>query len=88
MRSRSRSTRRTMTSISSSILSISDGWLMRPQRHVGDVQQAVDAAEVDERAEVGDVLDHARADLALLDLGEQRLLLLLALLLDAACGAR
>jgi hypothetical protein len=27
--------------------------------HVGDVQQAVDAAEVDERAEVGDVLDRA-----------------------------
>jgi hypothetical protein len=32
-------------------------------RHVGDVQQAVDAAEVDERAEVGDVLDDALADL-------------------------
>ena len=28
-------------------------------RHVGDVQQAVDAAEVDERAVVGDVLDDA-----------------------------
>src|SRR5207302_9632033 len=27
--------------------------------HVGDVQQAVDAAEIDERAEVGDVLDDA-----------------------------
>jgi hypothetical protein len=37
--------------------------------HVGDVQQAVDAAEVDERAEVGDVLDHARAELTDLDLG-------------------
>ena len=44
-----------------------DGWLMRPQRHVGDVEQAVDAAEVDERAEVGDVLDHALADLTFLD---------------------
>ena len=32
--------------------------------HVGDVQQAVDAAQVDERAELGDVLDHALADLA------------------------
>ena len=32
--------------------------------HVGDVQQAVDAAEVDERAELGDVLDHALAELA------------------------
>ena len=31
--------------------------------HVGDVQQAVDAAEVDERAVVGDVLDHAFAGL-------------------------
>jgi hypothetical protein len=32
--------------------------------HVGDVQQAVHAVEVDERAEVGDVLDRALADLA------------------------
>ena len=32
--------------------------------HVGDVQQAVDAAQVDERAELGDVLDHALAELA------------------------
>ena len=32
--------------------------------HVGDVQQAVDAAQVDERAEVGDVLDRALANLA------------------------
>src|SRR5262249_40250549 len=31
-------------------------------RHVGDVQQAVDAAEVDERAVLGDVLDHAVHD--------------------------
>ncbi len=28
-------------------------------RHVGDVEQAVDAVEVDERAEIGDVLDRA-----------------------------
>ena len=33
--------------------------------HVGDVQQAVDAAQVDEGAVVGDVLDHAVDDLAL-----------------------
>ena len=46
--------------------------------HVGDVQQAVDAAQVDERAEVGDVLDLALAELADLDLVEQLLLLLLA----------
>jgi hypothetical protein len=40
-------------------------------RHVGDVQQAVDTAEVDERAEVGDVLDGARDDVALLDRAHQ-----------------
>ena len=34
-------------------------------RHVGDVEQAVDAAEVDEGAEVGDVLDDALAHLVL-----------------------
>ena len=36
--------------------------------HVGDVQQAVDAAQVDERAELGDVLDDALAELADLEL--------------------
>ena len=30
-----------------------------PPGNVGDVQQAVDAAEIDERALVGNVLDHA-----------------------------
>jgi hypothetical protein len=35
-----------------------DGWLTRA-RHVGDVQQAVDAAEIDERTVIGDVLDDA-----------------------------
>src|SRR5690606_5795325 len=35
-------------------------------RHVRDVEQAVDAAEVDEGAVVGEVLDHAFDDLALL----------------------
>src|SRR5688500_9027885 len=50
--------------------------------HVGDVQQAVDAAEVDERAEVGDVLDGALDDGAD-DQGLEGLLFqLLALLLD------
>ena len=49
-------------------------------RHVGDVQQAVDAAEIDERAVVGDVLHHAAQHLAF---GErlERLLLLLGVLL-------
>src|SRR4029077_19420464 len=36
-----------------------------PPCHVGDVQQAVDAAEIDEGAVVGDVLDHALDDLTL-----------------------
>src|SRR5690606_1632827 len=40
-------------------------------RHVRDVQQAVDAAQVDERAVVGDVLDDAFADFALLQLADQ-----------------
>ena len=49
-------------------------------RHVRDVQQAVDAAEVDERAVVGDVLDDALEHLAF---GErlERVLLLLGVLL-------
>ena len=43
---------------------------------VGDVQQAVDAAEVDERAVVGDVLDHAVDDLTLFEVLHQFLALL------------
>src|SRR5690606_12638952 len=38
---------------------------------VGDVQQAVDAAEVNERTVIGDVLDHAIEDLAFLEVGHQ-----------------
>ncbi len=49
---------------------------------VGDVQQAVDAAEVDEHAVVGDVLDHALHPRALLQLLEGLGLLLLVLLLE------
>ena len=45
-------------------------------RDVGDVQQAVDAAEVDERAVVGDVLDDAVDDLALFEVLHQFLTLL------------
>src|SRR5690606_15710809 len=37
-----------------------------PPGHVGDVQQAVDAAEVDERTVIGDVLDQTLDDLTLL----------------------
>ena len=43
---------------------------------VGDVQQAVDAAEVDERAVVGDVLDHAVDDLTFFEVLHQFLALL------------
>ena len=42
-----------------------------PPRHVGDVQQAVDAAEIDEGAVLGDVLDDAVDDLALLEVGDE-----------------
>jgi hypothetical protein len=49
---------------------------------VGDVQQAVQAAEIDEDAEVGDVLDDAFAKLADLDLVEDLLFARLALLFD------
>ena len=38
--------------------------------HVGDMQQPVDAAEIDEGAVVGDVLDHAVDDLALFETGD------------------
>ena len=55
--------------------------------HVGDVQQAVDAAQVDERAEVGDVLDDALAELADFELLEQLGLLLRPLGLDEAAAA-
>ena len=51
-------------------------------RHVGDVQQAVDAAEVDERAVIGEVLDDALEDRAFLQLLEQLLALDAVLALD------
>ena len=47
-----------------------------PPGDVGDVQQAVDAAEIDERAVVGDVLDHAVDDLTLFEVLHQLLALL------------
>ena len=47
-----------------------------PPGDVGHVQQAVDAAEVDERTVVGDVLDHAVDDLALFEVLHQLLALL------------
>ncbi len=51
-------------------------------RHVGDVEQAVDAAEVDERAVVGDVLDRAAQLLAFGQRLERGLLLLGVLLFE------
>src|SRR5690606_3700509 len=52
-----------------------------PPRHVGDMEQAVDAAEVDERTVVGDVLDDALDHLALFEvLDDLRALLGTALL--------
>ena len=54
---------------------------------LGDVHQTVDAAEVDERAEVDDRGDDAGADLALLQRGEERLAHLgLGLLEPGAAG--
>ena len=44
--------------------------------HIGDVQKTVETVEVDERAEVGDVLHAALADFALLERGEELGLLL------------
>src|SRR6476646_2832511 len=53
-----------------------------PPGDVGDVQQAVDAAEIDEGAVVGDVLHHAVDDLAFLEILHQLLALLGAGLLE------
>ena len=51
-------------------------------RDVGDMQQAVDAAEVDERAVVGDVLDGAVDHLALGEVGDDLVALLGAALFE------
>src|SRR4029077_19474355 len=53
-----------------------------PPRDVGDVQEAVDAAEIDEGAVVGDILHHAVDDLAFLEVLHQLLALLGAGLLE------
>ena len=42
-----------------------------PPGDIGDMQQAVDFAEIDERAVVGDVLDHALENLPLFQAGDQ-----------------
>src|SRR5882757_5746183 len=46
-----------------------------PPGDIGDVKQAVDAAEIDERAVIGDVLDHAVDDLTLFEILHQFLAL-------------
>ena len=51
-------------------------------RHIGDVQQSVEATQIDERTEVGDVLHDAFADLADEKLLHERLALRLALCLE------
>src|ERR1700754_458934 len=56
-------------------------------RHVGDVQQAVDAAEVDECAVIGEVLDHTLHDRAFRQALEQLLALFRALRLDNRAAA-
>jgi len=50
--------------------------------HVGDVEQAVNAVQLDERAEIGDVLDRALADVARHHFGQQLGAFFVALLLD------
>ncbi len=47
------------------------GMIDSPPAHVGDVQQAVDASQVDERAELGDVFHHALAALAHFQFGQE-----------------
>src|SRR4029077_5633400 len=53
-----------------------------PPAHVRDVQEPINAAEIDERAVLGDVLDDAADDLSFLEGLERLCLLLVALLLE------
>ena len=50
--------------------------------HISDMEQAIESAEIDKGAKLGDVLDHTLADLAELDAFEQFLLLGFTLLFD------
>ena len=56
-------------------------------RHVGDVQQTVDSAEVNKRTKVGDVLDDTNANLTFDQFGKQFLLCVLAFFFDQATTA-
>ena len=55
--------------------------------HIGNVEQTIDTTEVDERAEVGDVLDDTLADLTDFQFGHEVLAVFLALLLDEGPAA-
>src|SRR4029078_8584026 len=57
-------------------------WFVPRDAEFGDVEQPVDAAEVDERAVLGEVLDDTLDDLAFLQPLERRLLQGSALLLE------
>ena len=82
MRSRSQSMSSTLTSSSAPICDQLGRMRDAAPRHVGDVEQAVDAAEVDECTEVGDVLDDALPHLILLQLLHELLALAGALVLE------
>ena len=59
------------------------GWVTNAApAHVGDVQQAVDSTQVNERTEIGDVLDRSLTQLTFGDVGQQVLLHLFALQFD------
>ena len=49
---------------------ISEGVVDAAPGHIGDVQEAVDAAQIDERAVIGDVLDETVDDLAFGEAGD------------------
>ena len=58
-------------------------WVVDPAPgHIGDVQKAIDTTQVDERAEVGNVLDGTCAELIDLDFREKPFLLIFAGHLD------
>src|SRR4029078_76824 len=56
--------------------------------HIGDMQQTVDTVEINEGAEIGDVLDRAFADIARGHLGQQLLAAFGALLLDQLAAGK
>ncbi len=55
--------------------------------HVGDVQQTVDTAQVDERTEVGDVLDDTVSQLANFQFAQQVFAIFFSLLFDQRAAA-